>query len=366
MLPPEPTTVSLNEVFCHFCQGKHQFNAFDPHNNGNAVLLIVVVGFRPPSKEQETGFDFGKGILIFASSLAKSMSSNDNRNPTSILLLITLTIIWGTSFILMKRGLVIFTAGEVGAIRVVSAAIFLLPFAVSKLKELKGVHYPRLLFSGMMGIFFPAFLFALAQTRMESAITGILNSLTPMFTLIIGVLLFSQKFKMQSLIGIIIGLAGTVLLIISREGGTIGGVNLFAFFVIIACVCYAINVNFLKLKLADLKSLTITSVALMLIGPLAALYLFGFTDFLYKMDAAPHAWEALGYLVLLGLMSTSLATILFNRLIKISTPLFASSITYLIPIVAVMWGLLDGERLVLGHFLGMCLTIGGVYLANRT
>jgi drug/metabolite transporter (DMT)-like permease len=293
------------------------------------------------------------------------MSETAPGRSASIFLLVILTVIWGTSFILMKRGLVVFSPGEVGAIRVVAASLFLLPFGVTKLKELQPVHYPKLLFSGLMGIFFPAFLFAMAQTRMESALTGILNSLTPMFTLIIGILMFSQKFKIQSLIGIIIGLGGTVLLIISRAGGSIGGMNLFALFVIIACICYGVNVNFLKLKLADLKSLTITSVALMLIGPLAAVYLFGFTDFVSKISHAPGAWPAFGYLLLLGLMSTSLATILFNRLIKISTPLFASSITYLIPIVAVMWGLLDGEQLVFGHFIGMVLVIGGVYLANR-
>ena len=293
------------------------------------------------------------------------MSESTPGRSASVFLLIILTIIWGTSFILMKKGLVVFSPGEVGAIRVVAASVFLFPFAISKLKELQPGHYPKLLFSGLMGIFFPAFLFAIAQTRMESALTGILNSLTPMFTLIIGVLAFSQKFRMQSLLGIIIGLVGTVLLIISRAGGSIGGVNLFAFFVIIACICYGINVNFVKLKLADLKALTITSVALMLIGPLAAAYLFGFTEFTQKIGQSPGSWQALGYLLLLGLMSTSLATILFNRLIKISTPLFASSITYLIPIVAVIWGLLDGEQLVFGHFTGMVLVIGGVYLANR-
>lgn len=217
----------------------------------------------------------------------------------------------------------------------------------------------------MMGIFIPAFLFATAQTKMGSAITGILNSLTPMFTLIIGVLLFNQKFVTRSLLGIVIGLGGTALLIASRVDGELGGINLFALFVILACVCYGINVNFIKQKVSDLKSLTITSISLLLIGPLALIYLLGFTDFTNKLSATPASWEALGYLVLLGLMSTAIATLLFNRLIKISTPIFASSITYLIPLVAVMWGLLDGEHLTGGHFAGMAAIIGGVYLTNK-
>lgn len=293
------------------------------------------------------------------------MPETDNRRTTSIILLIVLSIIWGTSFILMKKGLKVFSAGEVGAIRVVAATLFLLPFAFQRLKELKADHYWKLFASGMLGIFFPAFLFATAQTKMDSSITGILNSLTPIFVLSIGALFFHQKFRSQSLLGIVIGLGGTVLLIISRAGGQIGGMNLYALFVIGACICYGLNVNFIKFKIADLSSLTITSIALLLIGPLALIYLFGFTNFTIKLNEAEGAWEALAYLVLLGLMSTSIATLLFNRLIKISTPLFASSITYVIPIVAVMWGLLDGEQLVAGHFAGMAAIILGVYLANK-
>lgn len=293
------------------------------------------------------------------------MPETESRKPSSIILLVVLTLIWGTSFILMKRGLHVFSAGEVGAIRVVSATFFLLPFALTRLKELQKDHYWKLLVSGLLGVFFPAFLFATAQTRMESAITGVLNTLTPLCTMIISAVVFNQVFKKQSLIGIIIGLAGTVLLIISRAGGQLGGINFYAIFVIIACICYGSNVNFIKFKLTDLKAITITSVSLMLICPLALIYLLAFTPFTTTLSQTEGATEALGYLILLGLMSTSIATILFNRLIKISTPLFASSITYLIPIVAVMWGLLDGERLVIGHYVGMVAIIGGVYLANK-
>lgn len=265
----------------------------------------------------------------------------------------------------MKRGLVAFTPGEVGAIRVVAASLFLLPFAIARMKEISRNHYVKLFFSGMMGIFIPAFLFATAQTQMDSAIAGVLNSLTPIFTLVIGAMFFNQVFKLRSLLGILIGLAGTVLLIISRTGGQIGGLNIYAILVIIACVCYGINVNFIKFRITDLKSLTITSVALLLIGPLALVYLLVFTPFTSTVSGNPAAWKPLGYVVLLGIMSTSIATILFNRLIKISTPLFASSSTYIIPIVAVIWGLLDGEKLASGHFIGMAAIIAGVYLANK-
>jgi RarD protein len=293
------------------------------------------------------------------------MSIPETNKGKAIFLLILLSLIWGTSFILMKRGLLVFSPGEVGSIRVIAAGAFLLPVALTRLKELQPMHFGKLLISGLLGIFFPAFLFATAQTRIESSVTGILNSLTPICTLLVGIFFFGQQFRSRSLLGIIIGLAGTVILIFANYGGDVGGLNLFAGLVIIACICYAINLNFVKFKITDLRALTITSVSIMMITPLAVIYLFGFTDFLTKMNTNAGAWPALGYLVFLGIMSTSVATFIFNHLVKISTPLFTSSVTYLIPIVAVMWGLFDNEQLLIGHFLGMIAIITGVYLANK-
>ena len=293
------------------------------------------------------------------------MPNTANNNARALTLLILLSLIWGTSFILMKRGLVVFSAGELGSIRVASASLFLLPVALVKLKELNSRHYPKLFASGMMGIFFPAFLFALAQTRMESSVTGIMNSLTPICTLMIGVFFFQQQFRKQSIIGVVIGLVGTIILILANSGGKLGGVNLFALLVIQACIFYATNLNYIKYRITDLPALTITSVSLLLIGPLALIYLLGFTDFTRKFADTEGAWQAFGYILLLGFMSTCLATILFNKLVKISSPLYTSSVTYLIPVVAVLWGLFDGEQLLAGHFAGMAAIIGGVYLANR-
>jgi drug/metabolite transporter (DMT)-like permease len=293
------------------------------------------------------------------------MQNAPNANARALTLLILLALIWGTSFILMKKGLVVFSAGELGALRVAAASIFLLPIAVVKLPELRVRHYPMLFASGLMGIFFPAFLFALAQTRLASSVTGIMNSLTPIFTLLVGVIFFQQQFRRQSIIGILLGLVGSVILILANSGGKIENVNLFALLVILACIFYAGNVNYIKYKITDLRALTITSISLMLIGPLALVYLLGFTDFTYKMQHADGAWNAFGFVILLGFMSTSLATILFNKLVKITSPLYTSSVTYLIPVVAVLWGLFDEEQLFIGHIIGMAAIIGGVYLANR-
>jgi drug/metabolite transporter (DMT)-like permease len=290
---------------------------------------------------------------------------SDSPRTTAFFLLILLALIWGTSFILIKQGLKVFAPDEVGALRVSAAALFLLPAALVRLKELTKDHYWKLLLSGLMGIFIPAFLFATAQTRMDSSVAGILNTLTPIFTLIVGSLVFKQKFKNMAIVGILLGFAGAVILMFSRAGGEIGSINLFALLIVVACIFYALNLNFIKYNITDLKALTITSGSLLMIGPLALLYLFGFSDFTSKLQTIPGAWKACGFIVLLGIMSTAIATFLFNRLVKISTPLFASSVTYIMPIVAVGWGLLDGETLGIGHFIGMAAITVGVYLANR-
>jgi drug/metabolite transporter (DMT)-like permease len=158
---------------------------------------------------------------------------------------------------------------------------------------------------------------------------------------------------------------GAIVLMFARSGGELGAINVFALLIVVACIFYACNLNFIKYKITDLNALTITSVSVLLISPLAIIYLLGFSDFTTKLTTIDGAWRATGMIVLLGIMSTAIATFLFNRLVKISTPLFASSVTYLMPIVAVGWGLLDGELLGIGHFIGMAAVITGVYLANR-
>ena len=289
----------------------------------------------------------------------------DNTKAESIILLMVLSLIWGTSFILIKQGLKVFAPDEVAALRVTAASLFLLPVALVKLRELQKSDYPNLLVSGLLGILVPAFLFAYAQTKLDSSVAGILNTLSPLWTMILGALFFGQRFKGYAVIGIVIGFAGTIVLALSRTGGTLGGFNAYALFIVLACAFYGANLNWVKFKILNVPPLTITSVSLLLIGPIAILYLFGISDFTTKLNHAEGAWKAFGFIVLLGCMSTSIATALFNKLIKISTPLFASSVTYIMPIVAVMWGVLDGERLILGHFIGMACILSGVYLANR-
>ena len=290
---------------------------------------------------------------------------SEQKNFTAIILLILLSLIWGTSFILIKQGLKSFSPDEVGALRVTAAALFLLPLALTRIKELRSGDSFKLLLSGLMGIFIPAFLFATAQTNINSSVAGILNTLSPVWTMIIGSLLFSQRFKGYAIVGIIISFAGTILLTLSRAGNVITGINAYALLIVLACALYGANLNWLKFKVQHLSTLTITSVSILLIGPLGAIYLFGFTDFTTRLTTVPGAWESFGFILVLALMSTAVANLLFTKLLKISTPLFSSSVTYIMPIVAVMWGVLDGEKLQTGHFIGMAAMLGGVYLANK-
>lgn len=289
----------------------------------------------------------------------------DNRNLKAIVLLITLSLIWGTSFILIKQGLKVFAPTEVATLRVSSAFIFLLPIALTKVKGLKKEDFGVLLVSGLLGIFIPAFLFSTAQTKLASSVAGILNTLSPICTMIVGSIFFGQRFKAYAIVGILIGLAGTVVLMLSRDGSSVTGINYYSLLIVLACLMYGSNLNWVKFKVHGLPALTITSVSILMIGPMALIYLLGFTDLTAKLQTVPGAWNSFGYVVLLGCMSTAVATLLFTNLVKIATPLFASSVTYLMPIVSVAWGLLDGEKLYLGHWLGMAAILGGVYLANR-
>jgi drug/metabolite transporter (DMT)-like permease len=284
---------------------------------------------------------------------------------TAILLFACLTLIWGTSFILIKQGLKVFAPDEVASMRVTAAAIFLLPIGITQFRDLKKEDYWKLFASGMMAIFIPAFLFSTAQTRMDSSAAGILNALSPIFTMIIGAFLFNQKFKGYAIIGIILGFGGAALLSLSRSGGSISGINAYALLIVAACFFYGSNLNFVKYVISDMRSITITSVSVLLIAPLAAIYLFGFTDFTHKLATVDGAWKATGFITILGLMSTAVAILLFNKLVKMTTPLFASSVTYVMPIVAVLWGLLDGEKIMAGHLIGMAAIMGGVYLGNK-
>lgn len=297
--------------------------------------------------------------------MSNSTSENSLKNWA---LLVILTLIWGSSFILIKRGLEVFSPGEVGAYRMVAAASVLLPLSIPRIRHLSKTQVKNLLIAGLLGSFFPAFLFPLAQTQLSSSLTGVLNALTPLFVVMVGAVFFDTRITRRNALGLLIAFLGVIVLVTYKEGGgwdSLSGINAYALFVIAACICYSFNLHVIKTRFTKLKSIEISSISLLMILPLALLYLFAGTQFSYKLVTHPRAWEALGYVTVLGMVGTASALILFNIMVKSASPFFASLVTYTIPIVAIMWGVLDGEVLLLGHYLGIAGVILGVWIGNR-
>lgn len=286
--------------------------------------------------------------------------------PLPWLILLGLAMTWGSSFILIKRGLEGFAydSSIVGALRIVITFIVLLPLALKRIRRITKRQWLILGIVGMISNGAPAFLFAYAQTGIDSNMAGILNSLTPLFTLLIGLAFFQMKTVWFNIAGIIAGLAGAVGLIhYSGDGGFIFNFN-YAVFVLIATICYATSVNIIKTYLRDLDALSITAFSFLVMGLPVGFYLFFFTDFIPLLQGGGEAWAGLGFITILAVVGTAIALIFFNTLIKMTSALFASSVTYMIPVVAIMWGIIDGEAFELNYILWILLILGGVYLVN--
>ncbi|WP_262890285.1 DMT family transporter [Pontibacter amylolyticus] len=279
-------------------------------------------------------------------------------------MVIILALIWGTSFILIKKGLVVYSSDELGALRMVIACAALLPFAIKNVRKVEPHRWKFLLGSGLLGNFLPAFLFAIAETRLASGLAGVLNSLTALFTLLVGAALFGQSITWMRMLGIVVGIAGTAILIFSGNGNAELDNMYYGLYIVLATIFYGISANLIKFRLHGMKAIAVSSLALLTVGPVALVYLFT-TDFWHKLHHVPGAWEALMYIAILAVFSTAIALVLFNKLIHISTTLFASSTTYLIPVVALMWGVLDGEEIQLWHYVGMVIILAGVFIVNR-
>lgn len=280
-------------------------------------------------------------------------------------LLIILSLVWGSSFILIKKGLVSFSAAEVGALRIFSAGLFLLPLAINKLRSVNTrLEWLIIFIVGLCGSLIPALLFAKAQTQLSSSLTGILNALTPLMTLIAGASLFGRPITKRSGLGLLVGFGGTMILIIGGANGTLGEINLYMLLVIGATLLYGVNLNLIKTYLSKLQAVSITSISLLMVLPVSGYYLFRDGAFIEKFQTVPGAHWSFAYVLILGIVGTAVALILFNELVQLKDPVFASSVTYLIPIVAIIWGVIDKEVLLLAHYLGIFTIIAGVYIAN--
>ncbi len=279
--------------------------------------------------------------------------------------LIALMLTWGSSFILIKRGLVVFDSIQVGALRVSISFIALLPVALMRLSKLRIKNFHLFLIAGLFGNALPAFLFAKAQTELDSLMAGILNSLTPLFTLLLGVWLFGRRTHFLNVLGVFLGFIGAAgLLYTAGEGAATLNIE-YSFYVILATICYAINMNFIKNYLTDYDPITIASLAFIFIGIPSVIFLSFYTDFFWRMSYVQGSWEGFGYIVILSVFGTAIAIIANFWLIKRTSALFASSVTYLMPIVSVAWGVIDDELFLFTFFLWIVIILFGVYLANR-
>ncbi len=274
-----------------------------------------------------------------------------------------LALIWGSSFILIKKGLLALSALQVGALRIVFSSVFLLLIGFKSLFLIPKNLWKYVALTALFGSFIPAFFFAIAQTQIASSVSSVLNSLTPLNTLIIGVLFFKIDFQKRQIWGVLIGLFGTFLLVYTGAVNNPGQNYFYAIFILLASFCYAINVNLVKRYLSGLSPLSISTgnFSVMLLPALSILFFSGFGQLVWNDVVV----KSVCFILILGVVGTGIATILFFKLIQISSAVFATSVTYLIPVVAFFWGLFDNEILSPIQFLGSFVVLLGVYLSAR-
>ena len=277
--------------------------------------------------------------------------------------LIVLALVWGSSFILIKKGLIGLTALQLGSLRILFAAVFLMLIGFRTLSKIPKFKWKYIALTSMFGTFIPAYLFAIAQTQIDSSVSSILNSLTPLNTLILGALVFGLEFKRNQIFGILIGLAGSALLILNGAIHHPEQNYYYAILVIIASICYAVNVNLIKKHLHDLTPLSITTgnFVVLFVPAFIVLFFSGFFEVVHDLKVQ----ESVLFIMVLGVVGTGIANILFFKLIQISSPVFATSVTYLIPVVAFCWGLFDNEMLTAVQFFGAFIILIGVYLSAK-
>lgn len=275
--------------------------------------------------------------------------------------LLLIGLIWGSSFILMKKGLTVFTNGQVAALRIGLAWLVTMPFLLPAMRSITGRQWLILLSVGLFGNGIPAFLFTAAQVHLDSSVVGMLNSMVPVLTVAIGVLAFGLQVNRHQWLGIATGLAGAAMLILPSG---ISGFQWQALLVVAASSCYALNLNVVKTRLQQMPTTIITAGAFLWVGPACVAYLLC-TDLMDRMQL-PGATMALGAVSLLAVVGTAVAVQLFNRLIQTAGTVFASTVTYIVPVFAVMWGMLDGERPAATRILGVVTVLVGVHLINKS
>jgi drug/metabolite transporter (DMT)-like permease len=280
--------------------------------------------------------------------------------------LILLSIVWGSSFILIKKGLIGLSPLQLGSFRIIFASIFLILVGFKSISRIRKEQWKLIILTGFLGSFFPVYLFAFAETEIDSAVASILNATTPLMTLIFGVIFFRAVFTQNKILGIILGLAGTLGLIFTGAKVNPDQDYLYSGLVVIAAGCYAVNVNIIKRYMHDISALGIAAgnFLVLLLPALTVLYFTGFD--IESITQNPGMSLALTYVFILGVIGTGIALIIFNKLIQISDPVFSSSVTYTIPIIGLAWGIFDGEVFTLLQLASTLIILAGVFIVNRS
>jgi drug/metabolite transporter (DMT)-like permease len=300
------------------------------------------------------------------------MNSPSNVAPNrwaAPLILLLLGFVWGSSFILMKMGLfakdgsALFPPTQLAALRMAIAGVTLLPIGLKHFRKLTSDQWKWVTIVGVVGSFIPALLFAIAQTQLPSAVAGMLNALTPLWTLLIAIAVFGVQFHRGQLIGLGFGLIGTIGLIWNPEASFEAAWGPGALLVL-ATVCYGTSVNITREKLQSLKGPVIASCSLGLVSmPAAIWFLTG--DIPSLIATHPDGMRGLLAIVALAAIGTAGALVLFNQVIAWTNSVFAASVTYIIPVFATFWGWMDGESLRASHLIAGSLILFGVWITHR-
>ena len=278
--------------------------------------------------------------------------------------LIALSLIWGSSFILIKKALVGLEASQLGSLRIIFSSIFIFLIAWRNIFSIKKIEWKWITISAFLGSFFPAFLFAFAEKEIDSSVASIINSIVPLNTLILGMIIFKIESTKRQIIGVLVGFFGTYLLISSGLKLNPDQNYNYAGLVILCSFLYALNVNIIKKYLQHLSALTIT-VGHFTAIILPAVLVFLFSDFEFSSLEKDEVKTSIFYVFILALFGTALAKIIFNKLIKISSPVFASSVTYSMLIVSIFWGIVDGEKFSIYQLIATLIIVFGVILTNK-
>ena len=278
--------------------------------------------------------------------------------------LVILSLIWGSSYILIKKGLTGLTPIQLGSLRVIVTTLLIAPIGYQKIKHIPKQKMKWVALSAFVGSFFPAYLFAFAETEISSSVTAVMVSLTPLFTLLISVIIFGEELLKKQVLGVFIGFTGIIVLVNNELISSSFNI-LYVMFIVLAAICYAINANVLKYKLSNIPALGIVFMSFLFMF-IPAFIILCFSSFPFSDFASdPLIIESIIYIVILALFGTAIAKVLYIKLLAISTPVFSVSTTYLMPVVAIFWGLLDGEEFKLTQFTGTAIILLGVYLVTK-